>query len=130
MSQQKSDAGFEHQKAMTRNRIRHLKRYLEVLKNKHKEFYSEKYNAQVIDSEDDSEPSEYCQHNAWLNPQSSAEWVKSRNAVITGVEHGNTLPDAGKRKAIRRKILETWGKLRVSTQAGQYNEFHLGWSYR
>jgi len=126
----KSDTGFEHQKAMTRKRIRHLKRHLEALKNEHKEFYVEKYDAQVIDSEDDSELSEYFQHNAWLNPQSGAEWVESRNAVITEVVHGNILPDAGKRKAIRRKILETWGKPQVSTQEGYYNEFHLGWSYR
>jgi len=126
----KSDAGFEHQKAMTKKRICRLKRHLEALKEKHKEFYGEKYDTQVIDSEDDGEPSVYFQYNAWLNPQSGAEWVESRNAVITGVVHGNTLPDAGKRKAIRRKILETWGKPRVSTQEGQYNEFHLGWSYR
>jgi len=92
---------------MTRKRIRRQKRHLEALKDKYKEFYGEKYDAQVIDSEDDSEPSEYFQHNAWLNPQSGAEWVESRNAVITGVVHGNILPDAGKRKAIRRKILET-----------------------
>jgi len=96
----KLDAGFEHQKAMTRKRIRHLKRHLEALKDKHKEFYGEKYDAQVIDSEDDSKPSEYFQHNAWLNPQSGIEWVESRNAVITGVVHGNILPDVGKRKAI------------------------------
>jgi len=64
----KSDAGFKHQKAMTRKRIRRLTRHLEALKDKYKEFYGEKYDAQVIDSDDDSELSEYLQYNAWLNP--------------------------------------------------------------
>jgi len=39
----KSDAGFEHQKAMSRKRIRRLKQHLEALKDKLKEFYSDRY---------------------------------------------------------------------------------------
>ena len=105
----KSDAGFEYQKAMTRKRIRHLKRYLEALKDKHKEFYGDRYDAQVIDSEDDGEPSEYFEYTAWLNPQSGAEWVDSRDAVIMGVVHGNILPDAGKRKAYKERYWRPGG---------------------
>jgi len=60
----KSNAEFEHRKAIIRKRICHLKWYLEVPKDKYKEFYGEKYNAQVIDSEDDSELSKDFQHNA------------------------------------------------------------------
>jgi len=126
----KSNAGFEHQKAMTRKRICRPKRHLEALKDKHQEFYGDRYNVQVIDSKADGEPSKYFEYNTWLNPQSGAEWADSRDTVIMGVVHGNTLPDAGKRKAIQRKILETLGKPRASTQETHYNEFYLGWSYK
>ena len=40
----KSDKGFEHQKAMTRKRIRRLQGHLAALKQKHKEFYGAMYD--------------------------------------------------------------------------------------
>ena len=106
-----------------------MKRHREALKAKHKEFYDGNYDVQVIDSDGEDATARYYRNNVWLNPQSGAEWVESRNAVITGVEHVRTLGDdvtkGAKQQAIRAKILEVWGKPQVGYEDGKCNEFHL-----
>jgi len=81
----KSDKVFEHQKAMTRKRIRRLQGHLAALKQKHKEFYGATYDEEVIDT--DAGDPKYFTQTMWLNPQSGAQWVEGWSAVINAIDH-------------------------------------------
>ena len=61
----KCDKGSEHQKAMTRKRIRRLQCHLAALKQQHKEIYGATYDEEVIDT--DAGDPKYFTQTQWLN---------------------------------------------------------------